>query len=117
MGLAEEILALDDRKIVEVEVPEWGGRKVRLREMSAADRDSYEVENLEAREQKRPAKQVRARLVALCLVDEDGKRVFSDAADIEKLGAKSAKALDRLFWKARELNILEEDQVKSAVKN
>lgn len=116
MGLAEEILALDDRKVVEVEVPEWGGRKVRLMEMSAADRDRYEMENLEAREKKTGARQVRARLVALCLVDEEGKRVFTDQ-QVDALGAKSAKALDRLFWKARELNILEEEQVQAAAKN
>lgn len=116
MGLAEEILSLDDRKVVEVEVPEWGGRKLRLMEMSAADRDAYEISNLEARQQKQPRRNIRARLVALCLVDDAGKRVFSDE-QVEALGAKSAKVLDRLFWKARELNVLDEEQVKDVIKN
>jgi len=56
---------------------------------------------------------VRARLVSLALCDETGTRLFSDA-DITVLGAKSAKALDRVFAVAQRLNGIGSDQVDAA---
>lgn len=102
-GLKEELLGLDDRKVAEVVVPEWGGRTVRVAAMSAADRDSWELEAYLERKGGGRAANVRARLVARCLVDEAGERVFADE-DIAALGKKSAKALDRLFDVAQRLN-------------
>ena len=46
---------------------------------------------------------LRARLVALCAVDADGKRIFADD-DIPALGGKASAPLDRLFSAAQELN-------------
>lgn len=109
MGLAEEILALEDRAWLEVEVPEWN-RKLRVMALSATDRDAYEVELYLERKAGGVARNVRARLVGRCLVDEAGARVFTDA-QIEALGRKSAKALDRLFEAASRLNGLTEKDV------
>lgn len=105
MGLKEEILGLDDRKVEEVEVKEWGGLKVRVAAMSAADRDAWEIGAYEERKSAGRLQNVRAKLVARCLVDDKGERVFSDA-DIEALGRKSAAALDRLYDVAQRLNAL-----------
>lgn len=110
MSLAEEILGLVDRQPVEVEVPEWGGRKLLVASMTATDRDAYEIEVLNARQAGRAGHNVRARLVARCVVDAAGKRVFSDE-QIERLGQKSAAALDRLFWAAARLNALSDKDV------
>ncbi len=115
MGLAEEILALQDRASVEVEVPEWGGRKLRVMALSAADRDAYEVELYLERKAGGLARNVRARLVGRCVVDADGTRVFSDE-QIAALGTKSAKALDRLFEAASGLNGLSEKDVEALEK-
>lgn len=111
MGLKEEILGLQDLKVEEVEVPEWGGRKVRVSQMSGLDRDAYELEAYHERKAGTTARNVRARLVARCVVDEAGARVFGEG-DIEALGAKNAKALDRLYDKARDLNGLSASEAK-----
>ena len=50
--------------------------------MAEIGKDGKIVENL------------RARLVARCLVDEKGERVF-DASDVVKLGKKSAKVINK----------------------
>ena len=115
MGLKEEILALEDRKIVEVEVPEWG-RTVRVAAMSAADRDAWEIQIYETRTAGRVPQNIRASLVARCLVDETGARVFGEG-DIEPLGRKSAKVMDRLYDIARGLNGLSDADAEQLAKN
>ena len=116
MGAKEEILAFDDRASVEIEVPEWGGRKVCLQEMSAGDRDQWELDAAaQVRAGGRP-KHVRAGLVARCMVDETGARVFDDA-QIEDLSKKSAKALDRLYDACTRLNALTKEEAKAVEGN
>lgn len=116
MATKEEILALADRKVEEVEVPEWGGGKHRIMEMSAADRDEWELQAYLERKAGPTAKNVRAGLVARCLVNEAGERLFTDA-EIPLLGKKSAKALDRLYDVARRLNGLTEAEAEAIAKN
>jgi len=96
----EEILGSEDRAYVDVEVPEWGG-KVRLMEMTGDDADAFSTFS---RNNAGDLSGVRARLVGLCLVNESGKRLFSDDAIERKLGKKSGKVLGRLFQEAAELN-------------
>lgn len=107
------IEAAEDIPTEDVHVPEWGGT-VRLRGLTGAQRDAYEASVVEMRGETRRFKlqNLRARLVALCLVDDNGDRLFNDHAAVEKLGAKSAKALDMLFDKARRLSGLTEDDIE-----
>lgn len=116
MGALEEVLALADRKVEEVVVPEWGGRAVRLMEMSAADRDDWELSRFSDAKAGRTPKNVRAGLVARCWVDERGARVVPDDK-IAELGGKSAKALDRLFDVCQRLNALTEAEAEAIAKN
>lgn len=120
MGLKEELLGLEDREIVEVEVKQWGGRKVRVAAMSAAERDQYELESYEeaelAKKEGRRVRNVRARMLVQCLVDELGQRIFT-TADIDALGGKSAAALDRLYSVAQRLNGYSLKDVKDLEKN
>lgn len=99
----EQILGADDRPRERVEVPEWGGH-VYVRAMSGAERDAWEV-GLGAGSETQNLANVRARLAALCMVDEEGRRLFADE-DAEQLGAKSAAALERVFRAASRLNAL-----------
>lgn len=119
-GLKEELLGLEDREIVEVEVKQWGGRKIRIASMTAADRDQFELQNYEevetAKKENRRSRNVRARMLVMCIVDEKGERVFSEA-DIEALGKKSAVALDRLYGVAQRLNGYSLKDVKELEKN
>ena len=59
---------------------------------------------------------VRARLVALSVVDADGARIF-DERDIGALGEKSAQALERVFQVAMRLSGLTPTDVKDLTEN
>lgn len=104
------ILAAQDLKHEDVEVPEWGGT-VRVRGFSGAERDAFEAsfatpELYAAVKAKGPSaisENIRARLVAFCAVDEAGALLFTDA-DVVELGKKSAAALDRVYAVAQRLN-------------
>lgn len=100
----EAIFAIADLTYEDVEVPEWGGT-VRVRSLTAADRDAYEAGLLDQRGRgvRVNMRNARARLVALSVVDADGNRLFSEA-DVERLGQKSAAALDRVFDVATRLS-------------
>lgn len=100
----------------DVPVPEWGG-VVRVSEMTGTDRDAWE-QSLVPKTAGAPAnvENIRARLVAQCVVDEAGSRLFSteDAVD---LGTRSAAALDRVAKVAQRLNGLTADAVEQASGN
>ncbi len=113
----EDILAASDIQTEEVEVPEWGGC-VLVRGMTGAERDEFEASVME-----RKGKNVRfnlndarAKLVAACVVDEAGARVFSDS-DVRLLTRKSAAALDRVAQAAQRLSGLREDDLEELAKN
>lgn len=112
-----DVQQADDKKFEIVEVPEWGG-SIRIRTMGGTERDQWELLASEAtRTRKIKNKQgIRASLVALCCVDGDGQRIFTEA-DIVWLGEKSAKALDRVYDRAQELNKLNEDAIEETAKN
>ena len=90
---AAEILSKFDRKPRKVDVPEWGGQ-VHIAEISASDAESFFGKDKDFR---------MAGFLALCLVDEEGNRLFTDA-QIEGLGKKSAKVIRRLVEEAQDVN-------------
>ena len=113
----EAIFAAPDIQTEDVHIPQWGGT-VRVKNLTASERDAFEDStttqrgnNLELNR-----KNFRAKLVALCVVDEDGKRIFGDA-DIHKLGAKSAAAMDLLFAAASRLSGISKDDEDELLKN
>ena len=111
---AKEILSTEDRKFIDVEVPEWGG-VVRIGTISGKARDRFESSILNA-QGKVNTQNIRAKLVAACVVDESGKTIFSES-DVEKLGEKSCMALDRVFAEAQKLNGIGQSEVESLAKN
>lgn len=92
-----------------VEVPEWGGSVI-VRALTGKERDLFEstFSNESAKTHADKMANVRARLVVQCVVDEAGERLFKDS-DLEALGGKSAKALDRVFEVAQRLSGLGKD--------
>jgi len=110
---ATAILSAADLPHEDVAVPEWGGT-VRIRTMTSGARDDYEQKMLAAKGQTQ--RNVRAQLVVLCAVDEAGGRLFGPS-DIEALGRKSAKALDRLFDVAIRLNGMGPADIEELEKN
>jgi hypothetical protein len=106
------ILAAEDKKMIDHEVPEWGG-SVKLRVMTGTERDRFESEFVNGN---KSVDMVRAKLVAKCLCDEEGKRIFSEA-EIPTLGEKSAAVLDRLFSECMKLNRFSKEDVDDLAKN
>ena len=112
-----EILEAKDLKKEEVNVPEWGGT-VFIRTMRADERDAYELSCYDSREESggKHQQHIRARLLVYTVCDEAGVRMFSEA-DLDALGAKSAKASDRLFAVAQKLNGIGDDDIEELEKN
>jgi hypothetical protein len=108
------ILAADDLPTKDVAVPEWGGT-VRVRTMTARDRDAIEmsITTLRAAED---ALNVRAHYAAACLIDDTGEPLFQ-VAEVELLGAKSGTALDRVYEAVVALNKLAASDIEAAAKN
>lgn len=108
----EAIFAQRDIKYEDVEVPEWGGA-VRLRSLTGEERDDYEASMVRQVGNKAKAnlRNMRAKLVALSAVNEDGSPLF-DPADLMRLGQRNSAALDRLFEACQRLSGLSEDDVK-----
>lgn len=99
-----DILAASDLTTEDVNVPEWGGT-VRVKGMSGTGRDAFE-ESLftgTGADRKQDLRNIRAKLVAATLIDENGERMFEDS-EVSELGAKSAAALARCFEVAQRLN-------------
>jgi len=113
----DEILQVDDLQYEDVEVPEWGG-VVRVRGLTGAERDAFEESIMDQRGKKFRVllQNLRAKLVALSIVDEAGKRLFSEG-DVGKLGTKSAAALQRVFEAAQRLSGISDEDVDELVKN
>ena len=109
----QAILAAADLPHEDVSVPVWGG-SVRVRTMTGAERDQFRA-SLNA-EGGTPIGQFSAALLAATIVDESGNTLF-EAADLEALQGKSAKALDVPGAVAMRLNGLGGTAVADAVKN
>lgn len=113
----DDILKAADVKTEEVQVPEWGGT-VLVRGMTGAERDAYEASVMvqyNGQVQMNTANG-RAKLVVKCIVDDDGNRLFTDEDAVE-VGAKSGRALDRLFEVAARLSGLREEDAEAAAEN
>lgn len=113
----EAILNAADLVTEDVEVPEWGGT-VRVRGLTGSERDAFEQSIMEqrGRDVALNLRNIRAKLVALSVVDEQGRRVFSDD-DVKALGQKSAVALQRVFEVAQRLSGLRSEDVEELAKN
>jgi hypothetical protein len=107
----DAILAAEDVKTEEVNVPEWGG-SVLVRGMTGRERDEFEASMIvRAGGQTVPdIRNGRAKLVARCVVGDDGQPLFT-RDDVTALGEKSASALARVFDVASRLSGLTEDDV------
>jgi hypothetical protein len=115
----DDIFAVDDNVYDYVEVPEWGNKKVRIRSLSASERDRYEqsLGKLDKKGNMVPdLTNQRARLVALSVVDGKGNRVFSDT-EVLKLGGKNAKPITRVYMAAAKLSAMGDDAADEATED
>jgi hypothetical protein len=124
----EQILGAVDIAFEDIDlsdIPGWG--TVRIKDLSAAERDRLEAGMV--RQQRQPKRgggvvmrqetnleNIRARFCAAAMVGEDMRLLFTEA-DILALGQKSARALDRIFDRVRARNGLTEEAVNELVEN
>ena len=117
----EAILGVADLPTEDVEVPEWGGT-VRVKGLTGKDRDAFEASIVgdtaatKGQSRRLNMANMRARFVALSIVDEQGVRLFSDG-DVAALGAKSAAALQRVYVVAQRLSGLTDEDVEELAGN
>lgn len=109
-----QIVAASDLPVQVLEVPEWGGY-VRIRALTGFERDAFEASvqpppQARGRIAQMNLDNIRARLVSLCMIDEQGHRLFPEEY-CEALGQKSAKALDRVFKSCQKLCGLTQEDV------
>lgn len=119
---ADEILSADDLELEQVDVPEWGGH-VWVRGLSGTDRDKFEASMIDRKQRGRNTTSelrldnLRAGLVARCIVNSQTKqRIFTDH-QVEALGRKSAAALDRVYEVASRLSGLRPQDVDDLVED
>lgn len=110
----DQILGLDDRPREKLWVPEWKTH-VWVTVMTGAGLDTWE-QRFYGDEREKHLPHVRATLVALTAVGEDGTPLFT-LDDVPALAQKSSKALDRIFEKAFALNRLKAEDLGALEKN
>lgn len=115
----DAILAADDLEKELVAVPEWGG-DVWVRCMTGTERDEWEASVVQmdnkGQNPKADLRNIRAKLVVRCVIDEAGVRLFGED-DTVALGAKSAAALDRLYAVAARLSKISKEDEKELLGN
>ena len=91
-----------------IPIPAWGG-DVTIRELTGAERDQFDLAVDSDRKAGR-ALHFRARLVAACVVDAEGRLVFG-AADVPALSQLPAAELTPIFERALHLQAMTDDDV------
>lgn len=112
-----DILAMDDLPTKRISIPQWKA-DVMIRSITASERDQFEQSlfTQKGTDIVRNTENMRAKLCALVLVDEEGNRLFT-FNEAYHLGRKSAAALDLIFTEAQKLNGISREDRESLVKN
>ncbi len=113
---AEDILGVDDKRIKEVEVPEWGG-SIFIRTFAGFERDLFTKSILD-KKTGNPTElgNFRAKTLALGICDQGGNRIFTNS-QIEALGKKNSAVIERLFMEINKLNGLTPEEVVEITEN
>lgn len=114
----DQILAAKDSRTDTVQVPEWGGEVI-VRNLSGTERDEFEASIMQQNKKGTLVMRLanaRSKLVVAAAVDENGDQLFRDE-DVHALGAKSAKALQRVYDAAAELSGLKDEDLEELVGN
>ena len=121
---ASDILKAEDIEIASVDVPEWknsnGDSTVHIKALTGLERDDYECSVFMTDDKaKSPAerrKNFRAQLLVRAIVSADGVPMFT-VKDIDALGRKSGKALDRCYEVATRLSGMSKSDQQEILKN
>ena len=116
-GTLQDLLAIARKQVV-VPFPELG-KEYTLRELSGTERDKFEAWTFSEVDGKRTimTTYMRARLVALCMVDDSGARMVPDSEITALSDGTPSSVLNALFAAAQKLNGLDGAAVEDATKN
>lgn len=100
-----------------VQIPELGGDVI-VQGLTGKQRDQYEASCVIQKKNERRFNLIdaRAKLVALSVVDEGGKRLFTDA-DLPTLSALPAAIVDRIFTVAQKLSGITDQDIDELGQN
>lgn len=117
----DQILNAQSVRYEYVNVPEWGG-PVRLRSLTGKERDDFETSmqdqpNRRGGRGKGTTANFRARLIALCAVDEEGEKLFTNRHEVSLLGEQPASALQKVFDVCAAMNGFSDEDVESLVED
>lgn len=122
----QQILSAKDKVTVTVDIPEWNDEltleqldkgevaQVLISRMSGAAKDRWEA-SVVGKNGGPNFENMRAKLVAAVVVDEEGNLLF-DEKDVIKLGKKSSVALDRIIKASEELNRMKSEDYEKLAK-
>lgn len=113
----EQILERRALPLEDVAVPEWSGA-VRVQGLSSADGDKFlaSLNRQNGQKIERDTTYYCAKLLALCLVNEQGERLLTEA-DVLALAQQSNAVVMRLADIAQRLSGLQPGSVEAAAKN
>ena len=113
----DDILNADDLKSEYVEVPEWGGT-LRVRGLTGSERDRFFGSFVDGDGNKDlgALNNATARVLALSIVDEDGKPLFTKA-DVVALGNKSGEATGKVWTVVQRISGLSPKSIKALTEN
>lgn len=106
----ESFFAVPAPKVQRIEVPELGGF-VWIKQMSAGERDRFEVDHEASKK-----RDLRARVTAASVCDEQGNLLFGPA-DVPQLSALPAAALEPIVNATIKLNAISDADVEELEKN
>lgn len=114
---AAQILAADDIATEDIFVGPWGGW-LRVRALTGGQRAAWQQASVigKGKNQEINYQETTVRLVALSVVDESGKPIFSDA-DIRALKRKSSAALELVSEVATRLSGIGDQEMDDLTKN
>lgn len=121
----DAILRATTLKTEEVRVPEWmdpesGADVVLVQELRGRERDEFEVSMVvepAVGKAYRDVRNLRAKLVARCVVDPDTREPVFTRDDVAALGELSGAALERVYAAAVKLCGLSDQDVEELEKN
>ena len=113
----ESILQQKDLIVEEVFVKPWNGW-VCVKSLTGKERDQWERDIVDVKGKNVITKDnIRAKLVALSVVDPESLKPVFTYGDVEVLGSKNASALDAIFQTASRLSKISDSDVEELVKN
>lgn len=113
-GGRDDILEADDRLTEEVFVPEFGNKTYLVRGLTGQESEKFQAGLgyvKDGRWYSTAKGKAMARLVALSVIDGDGKAIFSED-DVDMLNRKNAAGLNRIADVCRKLSGLSKEDVE-----